>query len=124
MRYIESLCKVINDVYESIYINKSIIVLSHPKHMFCVHLTLTQQHYPVRLLMPHNFQDIVRCFNNGNVRTLVMSSITFSFVLDNLASLMEDVTVVFTNEVLDCDTQTSVNTYASLVNLPREPCAL
>jgi hypothetical protein len=88
-------CQQINDVFETEYIYKSLIICNDPSHVYHMLTILKQSDFPVELLSYDNFNEMVYKYSNGNVRMLILSDMLYHILESHWEDLFKDVTKIF-----------------------------
>ena len=95
-------CKLINNIYETEYIYKAIIVCNDP------YITiLSNMLYPIGVLTYQNFQKTISDFYKGKLRLLIISDVMFDIITTQYSKEFEAVNVIFTTDESNLE-QTSV----------------
>ena len=81
-------CGVINDVFESLSINKSLVVINDLRCTYHIDTILKHQLFPVEKLVYVNFNETLERFVTGTLRMMIMSEAMFrvfrlNYVYDN-----------------------------------------
>lgn len=88
-------CKRINDVFETEYINKSIIICNNPGVMYHLNTILQSQLYPVDILSHLQFKQTLDKFMKGNLRMLIMSDVMYQVLHKKWTEMFDDVQFIF-----------------------------
>jgi hypothetical protein len=100
-------CKLINNIYETEYIYKAIIVCNDPYRIFSYITILSNMLYPIGVLTYQNFQKTISDFYKGKLRLLVISDVMFDIITTQYSKEFEAVNVIFTTDESNLE-QTSV----------------
>lgn len=109
MEKIMKICENINNVFEDIYINKSIVIANSPKEIYHVYTILEQQNYPIEILHDDHFKEILDRFTNGNIRMMIMSDLMFYVLRTHWNSCLDDVSVYFLTDGVNIQGFETVN---------------
>lgn len=88
-------CDHISHVFESMYVNKSVVVCNNPSNMFHLQIILSQQLFPVETLCHENFTETINRFNQGHIRMMIMSELIFYVLTKYRPDVLEHVNVIF-----------------------------
>lgn len=88
-------CIAINDIFESIYVYKSIVICTGPRQFVHTQQTLSAMLFPVESLTHISFEQTVARFKSGSVRMLIMSEMMFELISARFVELLQNVNAVF-----------------------------
>lgn len=95
MQRVFSECKVICDVFESIYVYKSIIVCNDTSIMYHMHDLLKTLLFPICIVSQENHIETLQSLLDGNIRMLIMSQPMFDVITEYHMDKVADVDVIF-----------------------------
>lgn len=95
MKTILEECQKINEVFESEYIYKSLVICNDPSHVYHMLSLLKKSDFPVELLSYDNFNDVMYRFTTGNVRMLILSDMLYHILDSHYEDLFKDVSKIF-----------------------------
>jgi hypothetical protein len=91
-------CLRINDVFETEYIYKSVVICKSPKYFYHIENILKDLLYPVEILTHMNFGNTISEFHKGNIRMLIISELMFNILLQHFTFEFEAVNIIFLSE--------------------------
>jgi hypothetical protein len=95
MENINNMAHVIETVFQTENIYKSVIITRDVRTMYHLEHILKLQLYPVSILGEYNFYDVIDRFAKGNLRILILSEVMFYLLQSRWSSLADDVKVIF-----------------------------
>lgn len=93
-------CGVINDVFESLSINKSLIVINDLRCTYHIDTILKHQLFPVEKLVYVNFNETLERFVTGTLRMMIMSEAMFRVLQIRYPEIFEEISVIFVSQTL------------------------
>lgn len=102
-------CQKINQVFESIYIYKSIVVCNEQKHFYYIPRILKKLLFPVEVITHDTLNSTFKKFQEGKIRMLVVSELMLNILLAYYPYDMDTVDVVFLSKNVILSTETMNN---------------
>jgi hypothetical protein len=90
--------KVVDEVFHSCNIYKSIILLGDVQTRYHMTNQLKALDYPVEHISCYNFFEVLDRFEEGNIRVLVMSEMLLYLLSKHFKEKLADVNIVFVDE--------------------------
>lgn len=85
----------ISDIFESMYIYRSIVVCQHPSTMYHTARLLKRLDFPVETVTIFNCKDALYKYANGTARMLIMSEAFARLLMQYAKEVFDQVSVVF-----------------------------
>jgi hypothetical protein len=98
MKSILKECLKINDIFESKYIYKSIVVCKTPKYFYHIHNILKNLIFPVEILTHDNFTKVLSRFHKGEIRMIIVNEMMLNILVRYFVYEIKDVNLILLSE--------------------------
>lgn len=98
-------CQVINRVFESEYIYKSVVIVDDPSTMYHMETILQHQYYPVEAIREECMDSSIMRFREGHIRMLIMSCAVWQMLMDKHPEPLIEANVIFVTDPNATDIQ-------------------